>query len=144
MIVIRIAIALVLLVSGFEKALAPYQNFLYTLQAYQLPIPYEIETLIAQIFPWVELLIGAFLLVGFRTVLALKGAAVLFAGFIIIVGQALLRNIPLENCGCFGELIHLPPHLIIVIDSLVLLAILLMFTRLKSTQRFSLDNRFTE
>ena len=57
---LRILIGSIFIVSGLGKLLSPYQNFLYVIQAYQL-LPAWGEALAAQIFPWVELLIGIFL-----------------------------------------------------------------------------------
>ena len=59
-IIIRIIIGSIFLVSGLEKLLSPYQNFLYAIQAYQF-LPSWAEVLSAQIFPWIELLAGVFL-----------------------------------------------------------------------------------
>ncbi len=140
---LRIIIGSVFIVSGLGKLLAPYQNFLYVIQAYQL-LPSWAEVLVAQIFPWLELIVGVFVALGLWTSWSLRGAGILFGIFVVVVGQALIRGLPLENCGCFGEWIHLKPQTVIVMDSLSLLLTLVLLRNLSSVQKFSLDSRFDQ
>jgi len=139
--ILRIVIGSILLVSGLGKLLSPYQNFLYVIQAYQL-LPSWGEVLTAQIFPWIELIVGVFLLIGLWTWWSLRGALILFGIFVVVVGQALLRRLPLESCGCFGEWIHLKPQTVIVLDSLSILLTILLLRGLSQTKKFSLDSYF--
>ncbi len=139
---LRLFIGLVLLVSGFEKLISPYQNFLYVIQAYQA-FPSWMETAAALAVPWVEFITGIFLVLGLCLNWSLKGAVVLFACFIMIVGQALLRHLPLEDCGCFGEAIHIPPQGIIVFDSFMLLATFWLLRHPSHVNRLSLDKYFS-
>ncbi|PIW64123.1 MAG: hypothetical protein COW13_01230 [Candidatus Omnitrophica bacterium CG12_big_fil_rev_8_21_14_0_65_50_5] len=139
-VILRIFIGLVFLVSGFEKSVSPYQNFLYALQGYQF-LPSFLEIAVAKIVPWIELLIGVFLVLGLWTRQALFAAAVMFTGFIIIVGQALIRGIDLAECGCFGEWIHIPPQGVIVMDAASLIVCLVLLKKLSLAQTWSLDSR---
>ena len=140
-VVLRIFIGSIFLVSGLGKLLSPYQNFQYVIQAYQF-LPSWGEVLVAQIFPWIELIVGVFVFLGLWTPWALRGAVVLFGVFVLVVGQALLRGLPLESCGCFGELIHLKPQTVIIMDSLSLLVTFLMLRNLSRTRKLSLDSYF--
>jgi uncharacterized membrane protein YphA (DoxX/SURF4 family) len=140
-VILRIVIGGIFLVSGLGKLLGPYQNFLYVIQAYQL-LPSWAEILTAQIFPWIELLIGVFLLSGLWTSWGLRGALILFGIFVVVVGQALIRDLPLENCGCFGGWIHLKPQTVIIMDSMCILLAFLLLRRLSHTKKFSLDSYF--
>jgi uncharacterized membrane protein YphA (DoxX/SURF4 family) len=97
-VILRIIIGGIFLVSGLGKLLSPYQNFLYVIQAYEL-LPSWAEVLVAQIFPWMELIVGVFVTLGLWTPWALRGALVLFGIFVVVVGQALIRNLPLESCA---------------------------------------------
>jgi uncharacterized membrane protein YphA (DoxX/SURF4 family) len=139
--VLRAAIGVIFLVSGLGKLLSPYQNFLYVVQAYQL-LPSWGEVLVAQVFPWIELIVGFFLFSGLWTPWALRGALVLFGIFVVVVGQALIRGLPLENCGCFGEWIHLKPQVVIVMDSLSLVMTYIVLRNLSRAQKFSMDSYF--
>jgi len=136
--ILRIIIGGIFLASSLGKLLTPYQNFEYVIQAYQL-LPSWAEVLTAQVFPWIELIVGVFVLLGLWTSLSLRGAMILFSVFVVVVGQALLRGLPLESCGCFGEWIHLKPQAVIVMDSLSLLLTILLLRNLPLTKKLSLD-----
>src|SRR5277367_3009243 len=138
---LRILIGSIFIISGLGKLLSPYQNFLYVIQAYQL-LPSQGEVLVAQILPWIELIVGVFVLLGLWTAWGLRGALVLFGIFVVVVGQALIRGLPLENCGCFGEWIHLKPQTVIILDSLSLLLTLLLLRNLSYVKKISLDSLF--
>jgi len=137
----RILIGGIFLVSSLGKLLSPYQNFLYVIQAYQV-LPSWGEILVAQIFPWIELIVGVFVFLGLWTPWALRGALALFGIFVAVVGQALIRHLPLENCGCFGGLIHFKPQTVIIMDSASLVLTLLALRNLTKVQKLSLDFYF--
>ena len=139
-VILRIFIGLIFLVSGFEKSVSPYQNFLYVLQGYQF-LPSSLEIAVARILPWIELFTGVFLVLGLWTRQVLIAAAAMFAGFIIVVGQALIRGIDLAECGCFGEWIHIPPQAVIVMDVASLIVCLALLKNLSLAQTLSLDSR---
>lgn len=140
---LRIAIGSIFIVSGLGKALSPYQNFLYVIQAYQL-LPSWAETLTAQAFPWIELLVGVFVFLGLWTPWALRGAIVLFGVFVTVVGQALMRGLELENCGCFGSWIHLKPQMVILLDSGSLLLSFLLLKNILEVKKLGLDTYFDQ
>jgi putative oxidoreductase len=139
--ILRIVIGGIFIVSGLGKLLSPYQNFLYVIQAYQL-LPSWGEVLTAQIFPWIELITGLFVFLGLWTSWSLRGALVLFGIFVVVVGQALVRGLPLESCGCFGEWVHLKPQTVIVMDSASLLVVSLLLRNILLARKFSLDSYF--
>ena len=139
--ILRVVIGSIFIISGLGKLLSSYQNFLYVVQAYQL-LPSWGEVLVAQIFPMVELITGLFVLLGLWTSWSLRGASVLFGAFVVVVGQALIRGLPIESCGCFGEWVHLKLQTIIIIDSAGLLLTLLLLRNISQTRKFSLDSYF--
>ncbi|MDE2008595.1 MAG: DoxX family membrane protein [Candidatus Omnitrophica bacterium] len=139
--VLRVFIGGIFIVSGLSKILGPYQNFLYVIQAYQL-LPSGLEVLTAQIFPWMEFMVGSFVVLGLWTRWSLAGAGVLFGILVGVVGQALLRGLPLESCGCFGAWIHVKPQTVIVMDSFSLLLTLVLLRRLPQAEKFSADSYF--
>ena len=140
-VMLRVIIGAVFLVSSLGKLLSPYQNFQYVIEAYQL-LPGWGEALAAQVFPWIELFVGLFVALGLWTVWGLRGALVLFGIFVVVVGQALVRGLPLENCGCFGELIHLKPQVVICMDSASLMLTALLLNNMPLVKKFSLDAYF--
>jgi uncharacterized membrane protein YphA (DoxX/SURF4 family) len=138
---LRIAIGGIFVFSALGKLLEPYQNFLYVIQAYQI-LPSWAEILAAQIFPWLEMIVGIFVLLGLWLPWSLRAALIFFSVFVVIVGQALLRGLPLENCGCFGEFIHLKPQTVLIMDSFSVLLTFVMLCNLSHTKKFSLDSYF--
>jgi len=138
---LRITMGLILLVAGLEKLISPYQNFQYAIEAYQA-LPGWAEELTARIFPWVEFIVGVLLVLGLWTSWALRAGLVNFAIFITIVGQALIRHLPIDNCGCFGQLIHLPSRTVIVFDSVILLLLYFLLRYPSKASGFGLDKYF--
>ena len=55
--------------------------------------------------PWLELLLGLYLLVGLFTQISAAVALTLLAVFTAALTSALLRGLPLEGCGCFGSVV---------------------------------------
>lgn len=139
---IRILLGCIFLISGGEKLLGPYQNFLYIIQSYEV-IPGPIDVLVARVFPWIEFLIGLFLILGFWTSTALKGFGICVAGFISIVSQALLRRLPIDDCGCFGELIHFPPQVILMFDVILFVLACMLLRKINETRKCGLDSLFS-
>ena len=94
----RIIIGFVFIYASIDKIANPLE-FSDTIDNYQI-LPVAINSLIALILPWVELIIGVFLISG----IYLKGTSILSTGlllmFIILISQALYRGIDL-HCGCF-------------------------------------------
>ena len=140
---VRILIGLMFVISGLEKAISPYQNFLYVIQSYDV-LPSWAEEATARFFPWMELLAGLFTVLGLWCSRCLKAIALMFAAFIAVVGQALLRGLALGECGCFGELVHVAPQHVIVLDSLMLLLTVALLRHPLKTQEFSLDKHFAQ
>ena len=114
-IVCRLLIGSVFFISGLHKTLEPYQNFQYVIQGYQI-VPIWAEMYIAMILPWIELFVGAFIILGLWLRMSLIAAAIFFATFSITIGQALFRQIPLDECGCFGEWLKVPPPVMLTFD----------------------------
>ena len=140
---LRIFIGLIFVVSGTEKLLSHYQNFLYVIQSYDV-VPAPLDEWAARFFPWMELLLGVFTVLGLWTIWALRGLLVSTAVFLLVVGQALWRNLPVEKCGCFGELVSIPLPTIFLLDSVIWIYIAYLIIRIERTQRFSLDEYFSK
>ncbi len=139
--IIRVLIGTVFVVSGYEKLIGPYQNFLYVIQSYEvLSVP--LEEAVARIFPWIELFLGIFLVVGLWLSLSLKGVIVMLLSFIIIVSQAIVRKLPIDECGCFGQMISLPLKGVLTFDTCLLVLTLVLVFKLDPASRFSVDKYF--
>lgn len=137
----RWLIGLLLVVSGFEKAVLPYQNFVYVIQAYEI-FPPSLEIIAARVVPWVELVVGTFLITGLWLKPVIRLCQGLFFTFIILISQALVRRLPLDDCGCFGQLISLPAKLTLILDMVIFVTLLVMARKMALTSRLSLDRYF--
>ncbi len=140
-VVIRALIGCLFVVSGFEKLIGPYQNFLYVVQSYEF-LPVVLEEIVARILPWGELFLGVFLVFGLWLKWTLRSTLILFLMFVLIVGQALLRKLPIDECGCFGGLISLPLVTVLIFDGTLLLLTGLLLKYKKRTDLLSLDRYF--
>ena len=87
--IIRLLLALLYITSGLEKLTQPYENFVYVIQGYDLVHNYFLEKVAAFTFPWLEFLLGIFLLLGLWTRLCLAGYGLFSLVFIVVVGQAM-------------------------------------------------------
>jgi uncharacterized membrane protein YphA (DoxX/SURF4 family) len=96
----RIVLAGIFLYSGYVKIKAPLQ-FAANLAAYQL-FPAKLIYSIADYFPWVEIILGLALLIGWKLRYFAAGCAALIAFFIVIMAITYSRGIE-ADCGCFGS-----------------------------------------
>ena len=139
--ILRVLLGTVFIVSGYEKLIGPYQNFLYVVQSYEvLSIP--LEEFVARVFPWVELFLGIFLVVGLWLSLTLKGVLLMVLSFMAIVSQAIIRNLPIDECGCFGEMVSLPLKGVLTFDTCLFILTLILMFNLSKASKFSLDRYF--
>jgi uncharacterized membrane protein YphA (DoxX/SURF4 family) len=100
---IRVGAAAVWLVAGAAKA-TNLTHFHAQVDQYRL-LPHALEAPFAYALPFVELFVGAYLLVGLLTRVAAIAACVLIVLFVIAEAQAWARGLSLD-CGCFGALTH--------------------------------------
>jgi uncharacterized membrane protein YphA (DoxX/SURF4 family) len=142
LVILRILLGLCFIFTGGSKLLAPYQNFLYVVQSYQVFSP-PIEQLAARVVPWIEFFLGLFLVLGLWLKNVLIGFLILISGFVVMLSQAIIRGLPVDHCGCFGSWLSVPIRTMVMIDSTFWLITLLMLLRLKQTSAFSLDNNLS-
>ena len=140
-VLIRILLGCLFIVSGLEKLLSPYQNFLYVIQSYEVLIK-PLEEVVARVLPWVEFFCGVFLFLGLWLRWSLRVLLVLIASFITIVSQAILRKLPISECGCFGQLFSLPLPTVVLMDSMLGVLVATMLARIQKTSALSCDQFF--
>jgi uncharacterized membrane protein YphA (DoxX/SURF4 family) len=137
-VLVRIILGLLFIVSGAEKVISPAENFFYVIEGYDV-LPLWLARIVSVTFPWIELLVGLFIALGLWLRPAFYGLLLISASFIGIVGQAIIRKLPIENCGCFGNLIHLPLQGVIILDSTIFAVTLLCLFNFHKAGRFGLD-----
>jgi len=141
--IIRLILGLIFIFSGYEKLQSPYQNFLYVIENYDFLIPF-LEMFTAKVMPWLELIAGVFLVLGLWTRQSLRMITLLLLGFILVVGQAMVRKLPITDCGCFGESLSFPLHIVILFDSTLLALTLAHIYFQNPFQLLGLDKYFSD
>lgn len=139
-VVIRILVGAVFAFAGFMKAIIPHQNVVYLIQQYEL-FPSALENQIGLILPWVELIAGIFLMLGLWIRPTLIGLWLLSSIFIVVVFQAILRHLPIDSCGCFGDWMVFKTQHILILDIVVWFLIRLMMHFPERIKEFSLDKK---
>ncbi len=134
----RVVIGAVLIYAGFSKAVAPSAEFAASLANYKI-LPTPLLGTIAQLWPWIELFTGTYLIAGFYTRLFAGVAAGSFGIFLIVLGSAMARGLDLGSCGCFGAGIQLSPQKTALIDAILLILSLLLAYLAKGPSLFSVD-----
>ena len=116
---LRLALGALFAVSGFQKLAAPYQNFSAVIAQYEI-VKGPAADVLAQTLPWLEFLGGVFFMLGLWETAALAALVSLNLLFIGVLASALLRKLPIQDCGCFGGAVHLSPPATLGLDILFL------------------------
>lgn len=96
----RIVLGAIFLLAGLTKVQSP-GSFAEAIRVYHL-LPSGLVAPFALVLPWLEILVAAYLLVGFLSRLAALGSAAMLAMFVIALTDALLTGNTAHACGCFG------------------------------------------
>ncbi|HPN57315.1 MAG TPA: hypothetical protein PLD92_10760, partial [Candidatus Omnitrophota bacterium] len=72
----------------------------------------------------------------------LRLSLLMISAFIIMLTQAVLRKLPMQDCGCYGELLSLPLHVSILLDMGLFLAVGGLLKYFSKTSCMSLDRYF--
>ncbi len=139
--VLRVLIGGFFVAIGIDKLLEPYQNFLYVVQGYKL-FPAILEEMVARIFPWIEFLLGLFLVLGLWLKWILRSFLLIVFTFILIISQALIRKLPIDSCGCFGGLFSSDIHQTLILDFFLWLFFWMLLRGLEHSSFWSLDKYF--
>lgn len=98
-IISRYGLAIIWLVSGYQKIVNPLA-FRQSIEAYEM-FPPGLVSVIATLLPPVEILLGIFLLVGLFLRASAALTAMLMIGFIVGLSSAAIRGLSID-CGCFS------------------------------------------
>ena len=128
----------VLFYAGYLKLMSPAEEFAFSIEAYKV-VSGKTALFAATFFPWFELYLGAFLILGIFRKQACLSAIGVFIFFELFLGQAALRGLELKDCGCFGAA-HSNSLPVEMLLNLIWLA--LLFAAYKKSSSFSLDAFF--
>ncbi len=96
--VLRLLLGGIFLWAGLSKVGEPMQT-LATIYSYQIVVPDGLASAIAHTLPWLEILIGAALLLGLVMPFTLAATAAVLLAFTALTAQAWWRELPID-CGC--------------------------------------------
>ncbi|MBU4320052.1 MAG: MauE/DoxX family redox-associated membrane protein [Thermodesulfovibrionales bacterium] len=99
--IFRILIGGVFLIAGLAKISDPVR-FLFTLREFQL-VPGMIERFLAVYLPWLEFILGLFIILGLLHRTSSLILACLNTVFTLAILSVIIRGIEVD-CGCFGLL----------------------------------------
>jgi uncharacterized membrane protein YphA (DoxX/SURF4 family) len=102
----------------------PHAEVIAHIQQYQV-LPDWLVSLTATFLPWIEVGSGTALLVGFYTTPTALLIAVQLVNFSALMVLVLAAGIPIEDCGCFGNLGLPETPLQVLIRDLIMLFLLL-------------------
>ena len=114
---LRIFVGVFFAYAGWSKLMEPAANFEAALLKYGVFSPLWIPWL-ARILPWMEWLLGVFLIVGYAPRLAAWGICLLSLGFLVtLTSSRLFLESGGTDCGCFGHSwLHLSVRQIFFVD----------------------------
>jgi len=120
----RIILAAMFFYTGYIKIQSPLQ-FAVVLLGYEL-FPETLIPFIAQWFPWAEIALGVFLLIGWKIRYVAAATTALLLSFTVVLCITYFRGID-ANCGCFDFNSKITP-LTIIRDGIILIpALYLLF-----------------
>jgi uncharacterized membrane protein YphA (DoxX/SURF4 family) len=99
--VARLSVGGIFLIAGLDKVQAP-GAFADAIRSYHL-LPPSLVLLFAYLLPWLEVIAGLYLLVGFMTRWAASATGAMLAMFVFALGRALAIGDTNHACGCFGS-----------------------------------------
>ena len=119
----RIVVGGLFVFSGISKLILPHGEVMALVKQYQV-IPDLLVSPVAAGLPWLELASGAALCIGFLTTPAAWLVGAQLVSFSLLMVVVLIAQIPIEDCGCFGNLGIRETPLHVLVRDLVLLGIL--------------------
>lgn len=119
----RVLVGGLFVFSGISKLILPHGEVMSLVKQYQV-IPDFLVAPIAAGLPWVELASGTALCIGFLTTPAAWLVGVQLVSFSVLMVVVLVAQIPIDDCGCFGNLGIRETPLHVLIRDLILLGIL--------------------
>ena len=131
LIAFRLVVGGMFIWAGVSKIIDPL-GFAQNIVNYRV-FPEGISFFLALVLPWIEVICGAFLILGiFHSVSALLLSGFLVV-FLVLIAATLMRGIDID-CGCFGSLSGKVDYKLILTDSILLFFCLNIYFSPKTVQ----------
>ena len=140
MVLARVLVGSAFLFSAWGKLLAPVEEFQAVLTEHGL-LSAQMVPGAAFVIPWLELIFGTCVLLGFMTRFSAGGTALFLMTFILVLTRSVLLHLPILECGCFGDALQLTPLQAVVLDCMLLILSIALIRN--SSARLSLDGLLT-
>jgi uncharacterized membrane protein YphA (DoxX/SURF4 family) len=127
----RFILAGIFIYSGYIKQQAPLE-FSGAIAGYKL-VPDSLIFPMATYLPWLEMILGGLILVGWKIRYFAAAAAALLLGFIVVLTITYFRGIDAQ-CGCFGFGERISPRTI-ARDALILLPAIFLVLESRFSRR---------
>ena len=119
----RLVVGGLFVFSGMSKVMLPHGEVMALVEQYQV-VPRFLISPIAAGLPWIELASGTALCIGFLTTPAAWLVVAQLISFSVLMVVVLVARIPIDDCGCFGNLGIQETPLQVLIRDLVLLGLM--------------------
>jgi uncharacterized membrane protein YphA (DoxX/SURF4 family) len=97
---LRLFLGAVFLYAAWTKLRQPWMLFAISIDAYNV-LPDWGVTVVARVVPWLEVVLGLWLLAGWQPRWSSLAAAAMLAGFMALMIGAYSKGMAID-CGCFG------------------------------------------
>ena len=139
---VRIGMGGVFVISGYQKLASPVQNFIEVIEKFEL-VHGSTASLVAHTLPWLEFIGGVFLAAGLWTRLSIAALWAMNLTFIVLLATSLLRRLPLDQCGCFGEAVTRTVPQMLALDCFFFVVFAVLWRFHAGSGALSLDDRLS-
>lgn len=100
MLIGRIGLGAILLYAAYTKLRLPWAIFAMSINSYQV-LPEPLVVFIARALPWLELVLGLLLIIGWKLRYVAAATSALLLGFFVVMLRSYFLGLGID-CGCFG------------------------------------------
>jgi uncharacterized membrane protein YphA (DoxX/SURF4 family) len=100
MLIGHVALGVIFLYAAYTKLRLPWAIFAMSINSYQV-LPEPLVVFIARALPWLELVLGVLLIIGWKLRYVAAATSALLLGFFVIMLRSYFLGLGID-CGCFG------------------------------------------